>query len=113
MKQQTPGVLHYFEAKEKRFGGNSCVGIPLQRRYRAPALSRATIGSSAAPAGSICPKMLLRTGNKNRRLETRLTTVPAALVPPELGFTWTSSLRTFERAVSWFRAYNPVDLGRV
>lgn len=103
----------YFDAKEERFGGNSSIDIPLRECNRKSIPSRTTISSSAVSDGSICPKMLLRPANKNCYLETPLKTMLAALVPPKLSFTWTSSLGAFERAISEFRAYNSVDLGRV
>lgn len=106
-----PLLLHYFEAKEKNFGGNIYIGILLGcKRESIP--SRA-IHLSVAFAGNISPKLLLRPVNKNRHLETLLKTTLAALVPPNLGFTWTSSRGAFARAISWFRLYNSVDLGRV
>lgn len=107
-----PPLLHYFEAKEKNFGGNIYIGIPLQECKRESIPSRA-IHLNVAFAGNISPKLLLRPVNKNRHLETLLKTTLAALVPPNLGFTWTSSRGTFARAISWFRLYNSVDLGRV
>lgn len=113
MKQQTPVALLYFEAKEKSCGGNSYIDISLQECNRESIPSRATISSSAASAGNICPKTLLRPASKNCHSETPLKTMLAALVPPKLSFTWTSSPGAFERAISGFGLYNLVDLGRV
>lgn len=107
-----PPLLHYFEAKEKNFGGNMYIGIPLQECKR-ESIPSGAINSSVASAGNICPKLLLRPANKNCYLETLLKTMLAALVPPKLGFTWTSSPGASARAISWFRLYNSVDLGRV
>lgn len=114
MKQQTPeALLTLMPVKEESFGGNSSIDIPLRECNRESIPSRATISSSAVSDGSICPKMLLRLANKNCYLETPLKTMLAALVPPKLSFTWTSSLGAFERAFSEFKAYNSVDFGRV